>query len=149
MKSPWLSHPPADISEDTPAGAAGTSAPSPAKIVAHGVVQRFQQIDAVLAPIIGHGGVVAIYERTRHLSARSYPWLAGPDDGFGSGMDLEELKVLIGLQSNEEAAAGASCLVESIHDLLVSLIGEALTTQLLGAAPPPPPHLGTAPDQTT
>jgi len=64
-------------------------------------------------------------------------------------MDLEELKVLIGLQSDEAAAAGASCLVKSIYDLLVSLIGEALTTQLLGAPPPPPPNLGTAPDEST
>jgi len=144
MKTPWLSHTLADFSGHFPDGAAGTSLHAPAEIVAHGVVRRFQQIHAVLAPIIGHGGVVAIFERSRHLSARTCPWLAGPD-GFASGMDLEELEVLIGLQTDEAAAAGAFCLVNSCHDLLVSLIGESLTTHHLGA---PPPAVGMAPNET-
>jgi hypothetical protein len=109
------------------------------------VLERFQQIQGVLAAVIGPGGVVALYERSRHLSSRSFAWLASPGEGTRTGMDLEELRSLVAEQTDEAAAAGAAFLLKTFHELLAGLVGETLTTQLLGA----PPSLGPAPDKPT
>jgi hypothetical protein len=149
MKSPRQNNP-AGMSggapADEPAGnaSAGTSAKPSAGFVAEAVSERFQKIQAVLAPVLGPAGVVALYERSRHLSGRSYPWLAPPKEGWESGMDLEDLKSLVAQQSDEAAAAGAAFLLKSFHDLLAGLVGGALTRQLLGAAPSAEP----SPDKT-
>jgi hypothetical protein len=60
-------------------------------------------------------------------------------------MDLEELRSLVAEQTDEAAAAGAAFLLKTFHELLAGLVGETLTTQLLGA----PPSLGPAPDKPT
>ena len=96
---------------------------------------RFQQIQAVLAPVVGLGGVVALYERSRHLSSRSYPWLAPAGEGVRSGMNLDDLKYLVAQQDDQTAAAGASFLLKSFDELISCLMGKALTRQILGASP--------------
>jgi hypothetical protein len=50
-------------------------------------------------------------------------------------MDLGKLQMLVAQQTDEAAAAGAGLLLKSFHDLLGSLIGEAMTNHLLGASP--------------
>jgi hypothetical protein len=107
----------------------------PASTVATGVFDRLQHIHTVLAPVIGQRGVLALYERSRHLSSRAYPWLAVPDEGLSSGMDLENLRLLVARQDDDEAAAGAGFLLESFHDLLAGLVGITLTRQLIGTPP--------------
>jgi hypothetical protein len=135
----------ADAASGRPARSLASTSTNPeSAFVAAGVSERLQQIGAVLAPVIGHGGVVALYERSRHLSSRTYPWLAPPTEGFRSGMDLEDLKSLVARQDDDAAAAGAGLLLKSFHDLLAGLVGESLTIQLLGA----PPSLGPATDWT-
>ena len=144
MKSPRQDTPtgiPVGTVTDTPFSA--TSRPQ-AQFIADGVYERFRQVHAVLAPVIGHRGVVALYERSRHLSSRAYPWLAAPKEGFRGGMDLEGLRLLLAQQDSETAAAGAGLLLKSFHELLAGLVGVTLTSQLLGA----PPSLGPSPDTT-
>jgi len=122
--------------QDLPAvGYGGIPAQVAPELVAAGTVERLLHIQAALAPVIGQGGVIALYERTRSLSSRSHPWLAAAEDSFGHGMDLEELKLLISQQSEGAADAGARFLLKSFHDLLAGLVGESLTKQLIG--PPP------------
>jgi hypothetical protein len=134
--------------DGAPAEPAGAPAITPnhshARFIAYGVFERFRQIHAVLAPVIGHRGVVALYERSLHLSSRAYPWLAAPKEGFRGGMDLEGLRQLVAQQDGETAAAGAGLLLKSFHELLAGLVGVTLTSQLLGA----PPSLGPSPDTT-
>ena len=115
-----------------------------ASLVGVGVCKRFQHIQSVLAPVIGHAEVVGLYERSRHISSRSYPWLAPSSEGVGSGMNLEDLKYLVSQQEDEEAAAGAGFLLKSFHELLSGLMGESLTLQILGS----PPTLEPLPDRT-
>ena len=115
-----------------------------AKLVGSGVCERFQHIRTVLAPVIGDRGVVALYERSREVSSRSYPWLAQASEGIESDMNLEHLEYLVSQQDDEEAAAGAGFLLKSFHDLLSRLVGEKPTLQLLGA----PPTLEPSPDKT-
>jgi len=149
MKGPrqnTLSGSPAGSPADIPAPVPGGTLPNPpALFVAEAVFERFQQIQAVLAPVIGSGGVIALYERSRHLSGRSYAWLAPPKEGLNNGMDLEDLKALVARQGDESAAAGAGFLLRSFHELLAGLVGVALTRQLLGAAPSAEPSLDNTP----
>jgi hypothetical protein len=144
MKSPRQHLPagmPGGDSDGTPSG---TSSKPHARFVADGLFERFKHIEAVLARVIGRGGVVALYERSRHLSGRPHLWLAPLNEGKRNGMDLEELRTLVAQQTDEAAAAGAGLLLKTFHDLLAGLVGVSLTSQLLGA----PPSLGLSRDET-
>ena len=145
MESPRQNTPDARLAGTPAEGLAGTSSSPPAGFVAESVFARFQQIQVVLTPVIGHGGVTALYERSRHLSGRSHPWLAPPKEGMNSGMDLDELKLLVANQGSESAVAGAGFLFRSFHDLFAGMVGEALARQLLGAAPSAEPSSGETP----
>jgi len=59
-------------------------------------------------------------------------------------MNLDDLRYLVSQQDDETAAAGASFLLKSFHDLLSGLVGETLTMQILGV----PPTLEPSPDKT-
>ena len=61
--------------------------------------------------------------------------MAAATAGFGNGMDLEELKLLIEQQGAGAASAGASFLLKNFHDLLAALVGAALAGQLIGPSP--------------
>ena len=132
-------------SQELPGAPASHSIHLQAKFVGSGVCERFQHIQVVLAPVIGYAGVVALYERSRHVSSRSYPWLAPLNEGVRSGMNLEDLKYLVSQQGDEEAAAGAGFLLKSFHDLLSGLVGSSVTMQLLGAPPIAEPSKDKAP----
>jgi hypothetical protein len=99
------------------------------------MVERFQHIEAAFTPLIGLSGVVALYEQSHYLTARSYPWLAPLKEGRPAGMELEELGSSVAQQSDEAAAAGVDLLMKTFHDLVANLVGEAVTKQLLGRSP--------------
>jgi hypothetical protein len=119
----------------SPPASGKTSATSPMSLGATGVLSRLEQIQAVVAPIIGQKGLVALYERSRHLSSRFHPWLADPQGRSASGMDLDALRLLVARQNESEAAAGARLLLKSFHDLLADLVGAFLTRALIGMPP--------------
>jgi len=132
--------------QDLPAVApCGIPPKLPADLIATGMVEKLQQIQAALAPVIGRGGVAALYERSRHLSSRSHSWLAAPADSLGQGIDLEEIKLLIAQQSDSAAEAGSRFLLKSFHDLLAGLVGGSLTRQLIGPTPGSDSEVDSAP----
>jgi hypothetical protein len=49
-----------------------------AALIADAIVSTWQLIDTALSPIIGHGGVAALYKRSLYLTGRVHPWLVGP-----------------------------------------------------------------------
>jgi hypothetical protein len=99
--------------------------------IADAIVSTWQLIDAALSPIIGHGGVAALYKRSLHLTGRVHPWLAGTHDGVATTMDLAALKSVLARQSGADAAAGGGAVLQQFRELLVGLVGPALTDQLL------------------
>lgn len=86
-----------------------------------------QEIDAALAPVIGARGVVALYKRSAHLACPAHLWLSVARD------DPMALAEVLAKRSDAEAEAGADAFLRSFRELLVSLIGSALTERLLHA----------------
>lgn len=102
--------------------------------IADAVVSTWQAIDAVLAPVIGTKGVAALYGRSLYLIRTSHPWLAALHQGAETPIDLAQLEAVLAQQQSVTAATAAGDQLESLYELLRSLIGPALTGQLLRSA---------------
>lgn len=99
--------------------------------IADEIVTMCQEINVALSPIIGRRGVDALYKRSLHLAAPTYPWLAMARDGAQEFMDPAKLKATLAAQSSANAAAGGGALLQTFQDLLASLVGPSLTERLL------------------
>ena len=113
--------------------------------IADAIVATWRKFDAALNPIIGHGGVAALYKRSLTLAAQAHPWLAGAHEGVQTAMDLVALKAVLAQQCSADADAGGSALLKTFYQLLTGLIGASLTEQLLSsvrtnAFQPPSPN---------
>lgn len=108
-----------------------------AERVAQALVAICQEISAALGPILGQQGVAALYQRCLQSTARAHVWLApasdGPQEGPGSAASagMATLRAAFAQQSPAEAMAGGTAFLLSFFELLGSLIGLALTEQLL------------------
>ena len=91
----------------------------------------WEQIDDALTPILGQRGVAALYARSLHLTATSYPWLAAPDESDPPAVGPVALKSALARRSSAVAVAGASAFLQTFHELLASLVGASLTERLL------------------
>ncbi|MCD9033935.1 hypothetical protein LDO32_19685 [Luteimonas sp. Y-2-2-4F] len=100
--------------------------------IADAAVSTWARIDAVLAPIIGHGGVAALFKRSLHLSRGAYPWLEGAYAGALRPGDLGMLRAALQAQSDADAAGAHVAVLQAFHGLLANLIGAALSERLLG-----------------
>jgi hypothetical protein len=104
--------------------------PTAAQISA-AVVAIWHEIDAALTPILGQGGVAALYKRTLCLTGTAHPWLASRREDLSTGVDLEALKAVLSQQSGAAAAAGGNDFLQTFHQVLASLVGPSLTERLL------------------
>jgi len=105
-----------------------------ASAVAKATLITWHQVAARLAPVIGAGGVDALFNRSRHLTSSAFPWLAIAG-GHGDGVALlASLKALLEGREKDDAAEACIFLLVTFIDLLTTLIGESLTDRLLGPA---------------
>jgi hypothetical protein len=102
-----------------------------ARQIAERVGTTWRQCDAVLSPIIGHGGVAALYRRSLFLLCVDHPWLPGTHEGALDPVEFAELEAAVAQQSESVAEAAAEALVNSFRGLLSDLIGPSLTERLL------------------
>jgi hypothetical protein len=91
----------------------------------------WHEITDALCPVIGRGGVDALYRRSLHLTSRTYPWLGGTEGGGQTPMDLAGLEAVLAAQEAANAASGGDALVQTFCDLLAAVIGPSLTARLL------------------
>ncbi|MDP3717784.1 MAG: hypothetical protein Q8T13_08495 [Acidobacteriota bacterium] len=115
----------------TPQGAV-----SDANAVAVAAEHAYDDLTRVSVPLIGQVGVAAITGRALHLVARDYPWLrrgSEPADAEGSFANLISC-----LKQQEPTVAlnAAAAVFAAFLGLLVSFIGEPLTSGLLRKAWP-------------
>jgi len=104
-----------------------------AQKVADTVVDLWLQIDQALHPIIGRRGVTALFNRSMKVTGTRHPWLMEGHQHLLATIDVETLRATFAKQAGAEAAAGGSALFHTFHELLASLVGAALTNQLLGS----------------
>lgn len=106
--------------------------PTAAQIAA-AMVAIWQEIDAALTPVLGKGGVAALYKRTLYLTGTVHPWLALRREDLSTGVDLVALNAVLSQQANAAAAAAGNDFLQTFHRLLASLVGSSLTERLLRA----------------
>jgi hypothetical protein len=99
--------------------------------VADAIVSRWHQIASALRPVIGRGGVSALYKRSVQLTSRTHPWLAGTNDAFHTPVDVGALKTAVARQDVASAAAGGWAFLDNFNALLASLVGPSLAGRLL------------------
>ena len=94
-------------------------------------VLKWRTLDNALSPIIGHGGVAALFKRSLSLTRPTHAWLASLEDGADQPHNFAALQSALCQQTSSEAAAAAGALLQKFVDLLSHLIGESLTERLL------------------
>jgi hypothetical protein len=99
--------------------------------VADAAIAIWQDFATELHSIIGRQGVVALFNRSIALTARTFPWLSVSRAGDDHSVDINGLQVAIAQQSSEAAITGSSELLQTFYDLLQYLIGAGLCEQLL------------------
>ena len=106
----------------------------PAERIAAQAADTWRIIETTLSPIIGVGGVFALYRRSLHLLRAEYPWLAEIHRPVSSPHDyVADLQATLAQRPVETAAAANAALLQTFHNLLTTLIGSSLTERLLGS----------------
>ncbi len=101
--------------------------------IADTVVVVCQDIEKSLTPVVGPGGVVALYQRSLHLAKTTHDWIDISSVVSTPHVDFSPLRALLAQQTEEAALAGGTEVLETFTRLLISLIGFSLSEQLLGA----------------
>jgi hypothetical protein len=114
--------------------------------IAGELVRIVQEMAAVLTPILGPRGVAALYQRALHVARGRHAWLAASTEVVQPTLDLAALEAAFVPQESPEAAAAATALLHAFHDLLASLIGDALCARLLDPVWAPSPRRPTVQD---
>ncbi len=112
------------------------------------VVAVWRDAELALRPVIGAGGVVALFNRSAHLAASAHPWLAMAAQDPAAPLDLDALQALFLAHGAPQALAAGKQLLDELHRLLEQLIGKALTERLLRTAWGPPGDLPVRDRQT-
>ncbi|MEO5826389.1 MAG: hypothetical protein ABIR59_10915 [Gemmatimonadales bacterium] len=107
-----------------------------AEAAVDGVVAAWRTMFDVLAPVIGEGGVTALFLRTCNLTRLEHDWVCRPDTGDGTTAGLALLAEVLEGRSVEEICAATHRMLTTFVTILGSLIGSALTERLLVMAWP-------------
>jgi hypothetical protein len=111
------------------AGQAGTGADAPAlAAAARRLCEDFAQH---LTPLIGDGGVVAIYGRSLQLAERRFPGLAPSRASGQDGEPFTHVQHFLEHQDPVVATRAAVTVLAFASEVLASFIGETLTRLLL------------------
>lgn len=114
---------------------------STAAEVADACAALWLELEAVLSPIIGVRGVIALGQRSLHLASATHPWLAVRQPDSPETLDAALLVSLLAQRSSDDAVAAGDTFLQTFHGLLSSLIGASLTERLLRTVwGPPDPH---------
>jgi hypothetical protein len=101
--------------------------------IAFRAVLAWRNLYVALSPIIGHGGVMALFKRSVSITRVAHPWLAPMQEEFEKTGDFAVLQAAFSQQASVEAAAGNNAVLRKFIDILTSLIGESLVERLLSS----------------
>ena len=106
------------------------------KALAAAAGRIFDDLDRVVAPLIGHLGVDSLTGRALHLAARDYPCLIVKREGDEADRAFAQVLVCLEQQDAAVATAAAAAVFATFAGLLGTFIGESLTARLLRKAWP-------------
>ena len=96
--------------------------------------QTWRRVLSRIAPIIGEAGVRALYGRALHLTRAEFLVLTNDPLADWDRPPFEHLRPLLKERSATEVSEISAALLISFTELLATLIGDALTTQLTAPA---------------
>jgi hypothetical protein len=99
--------------------------------IAEVAASTWREIHAVLSPVIGPGGIAALYQRSLYVTRTAYPCLAAVREDAEHRSEFAGLQIVLSQQTSAQAAAANGALLQAFCDLLASLIGVSLTDRLL------------------
>ncbi len=91
----------------------------------------YEQLAHQLARLIGEAGVRAIHARAVHLTQKEFPWFTAAQPTGNFPLTIQPLLAALEHQQPAVILLTAEALVANFTDLLVTLVGEQLTTRLL------------------
>ena len=112
-----------DLSRQVAAGATAAQ-------IATAVNLTWRAVELALWPILGKGGVAALFQRSVLLAAKLHPWL--PSDA-AAPTEIEQLFDVLSRQPADVAADVGGSILQAFNDLLTVLVGNSLTERLLGS----------------
>jgi len=98
--------------------------------------RAYDDLAHVSTPLIGQVGVDALTARALHLAQREYPWLAEAAESEHTHEPFAQVIVNLRRQHPAIATEGTAAVFATFAGLLVTFIGEPLTTGLLRKAWP-------------
>jgi hypothetical protein len=107
-----------------------------AAALAAGARRAYDDLAHVSTPLIGQVGVDALTARAVHLAQRKYSWLVGPREPEDTHEPFVQVIASLERQHPAVATEAAVAVFATFAGLLVTFIGEPLTTGLLRKAWP-------------
>ncbi len=89
------------------------------------------QIATKIISIIGERGFKSLYVRSIFLNSSKFPWLASYNPKSETNNQFTELKICFEMQTPAQIKEVNNQLLITLTDILASLIGEPLTTNIL------------------
>ncbi|MFU8789213.1 MAG: hypothetical protein ACNA7G_09285 [Methylobacter sp.] len=102
--------------------------------VADAAINLWTQMAIQLVSIVGEGGFESLYARSVFLTQSTYPWLSAGSASSPPHQRFALLKTSLEQQTPAQASEANHLLLITFTDILVSLIGEQLTTSILRSA---------------
>ncbi len=97
-------------------------------------MQLWERLASELILLIGEGGFQSLYSRSLHLAGETYPWMLIRHPSQATDSRFAGLKMSLEEQGAAEAGEASIALLDTFIDILISLIGELLTTSILRSA---------------
>lgn len=91
----------------------------------------WEQVASKVISIIGERGFKSLYVRSIFLNLSKFSWLATYNPKSEINNQFTELKTCFEMQTPEQIKEANSQLLVTLTDILASLIGEPLTTNIL------------------
>lgn len=103
---------------------------SDSTMIAEATFTVWQQLASQIDPVIGPYGTEALFNRAIHIISKDFPWLTIQNHRDDTSQ-LGNFKQFYELQEPGHAIKASEALLVAFIQLLVTLIGEPLTHQLL------------------
>jgi hypothetical protein len=107
-----------------------------AEAIAAAARRAYDDLARVSAPLIGQGGFEALTDRALHLARQEFPCLVHTPDPEHAAGSFSQVVVCLERQDPAVATEAAAAVFATLTGLLVTFIGEPLTTRLLRKAWP-------------
>lgn len=119
-----------------------------ARQIGEAIDAHWMRVVAALDPVIGQGGVAALFRYAVCQTALHYPWLAALLSDSDEMAGLHRLQEVFSAQSPKAASAAGSALFDAFGQTLVSLVGAPLGTRLLQPVQPGTSHRTSTADES-